>query len=150
MDAVQMLGRLAALVRMGELTPERRQEALELVANLGEFFDAPPGPAPLGLVAAVPRDPRWESASRLWLRGKACSACGSGKPSLVAHHVKPFHLFPELEMEPENWIALCERPARNCHLVFGHLLDWAAYNPMVRQDAASYNVKVARRPYDRG
>lgn len=74
----------------------------------------------------------------------ACAACGA-KADLQVHHVKPFHLWPALELESSNLIALCPR----CHLLLGHLGDYRAYNPCVREDAAWMLARVKSRPYTR-
>ncbi|MGA2401456.1 MAG: hypothetical protein ABSG91_07090, partial [Syntrophobacteraceae bacterium] len=50
-----------------------------------------------------------------------------------AHHVKPFHLAPALELEPGNLITLCEEGEYNCHLVHGHNGDWKSFNDDVRE-----------------
>jgi 5-methylcytosine-specific restriction endonuclease McrA len=59
-----------------------------------------------------------------------CEACPS-KKKLEVHHVLPFHLNPERELDVTNLIVLCRR----CHQFLGHLDDWKAYNPFVRKDA---------------
>ena len=78
----------------------------------------------------------------------SCEACG-GRREAAVHHALPVHLFPELELDPNNLITLCERPARNCHLIFGHLLRWDAYNPNVRANTAEYLMRVAGRKLTR-
>ena len=60
-----------------------------------------------------------------------CEACGSSK-NLNVHHKKPFHLYPQLELEPSNLITLCMD--KECHLKLGHGGDWKAYNPHVVED----------------
>jgi hypothetical protein len=78
-----------------------------------------------------------------------CAAC-FGKDYLEVHHVKPFHLHPELELEPANLITLCENPTHNCHFIFGHVLDWRLANPFVRDDAGLFHTRcqMARIPTD--
>ena len=43
-----------------------------------------------------------------------CAVCGR-KRGLEAHHVVPFHVAPDLELDPSNLISLCRR----CHLLVG-------------------------------
>jgi hypothetical protein len=62
-----------------------------------------------------------------------CSACG-GKDELNVHHIQPFHLDPELELDPKNLITLCMGEL-NCHLTLGHGSSFRAYNPDVVADA---------------
>lgn len=73
------------------------------------------------------RHPKWKLLRDNFVNGKKCAACG-GKEQLQAHHKKPFHLFPELELDEKNLIVLCEHPSKNCHFVFGHLMNWSTYN----------------------
>ena len=95
------------------------------------------------------RSPHWPTVRRAHLaKEPKCRACG-GTCHLNVHHIKPFHLFPELELVQTNLITLCEHPSHNCHEIFGHLLDWSAYNVSVRADASRYLKKVETRPYDK-
>lgn len=75
-----------------------------------------------------------------------CQACGTSK-LLNVHHIIPYHLNPTLELLASNLITLCETPSRNCHFALGHLLDWRAYNPSIRLDAAVYYEMVVSRLY---
>ena len=82
------------------------------------------------LATGKPRNPRFERESRQWLIGRVCACCGC-TTGLQTHHIKPFHLFPELEMDPANWLALCGPTELNCHLRIGHLGNFKWYNPRV-------------------
>lgn len=78
-----------------------------------------------------------------------CELCG-GRKSLVPHHIKPFHLFPELELERDNLVVLCEaeRFGINCHLFAGHIGDFKAYNPVVLATVAQMReMLLARRRF---
>lgn len=92
------------------------------------------------------RSSRWPAVRRAHLEQfPACAACG-GTEGVEVHHVRPVHLFPHLELDPTNLLTLCERPGRNCHLVFGHLLSFReGWNARVRADAADYRAKVEKR-----
>lgn len=74
----------------------------------------------------------------------ACRVCGHDGEGLQVHHIKPFHLFPELELDPNNLITLCEVKGRDHHLLIGHLDDWESYNPAVRTDVNHYHDLNAR------
>lgn len=95
------------------------------------------------------RSPRWPAARAAWLRlHPTCAACGA-PDHVEVHHVYPFS-WPRgaaTELDPTNFITLCEHSSRNCHLSLGHLGDWKARNPDVRADAAAYLAKVRARPY---
>jgi len=69
-----------------------------------------------------------------------CEACGS-RSTLNVHHVRPFHLYPNLELDPDNLITLC----RENHFKVGHDPDgpwkpkrpsWSYWNPNVREHAS--------------
>ena len=80
------------------------------------------------------RDPRWRSLRNEFIAANPyCCACGSFDTDfLIVHHIKPYHLFPDLELERSNLITLCERKKLNCHLWFGHLGNYKLwYNPEV-------------------
>jgi hypothetical protein len=64
------------------------------------------------------------------------------------HHVIPFHLRRDLELDPENLITLCEnkRDGVNCHLLFGHLGCFKSFNPSVRADVVTWRAKLKTRP----
>jgi hypothetical protein len=61
------------------------------------------------------------------------------------HHIHPFHLYPNLELEPSNLLTLCETGG-NCHIMLGHLKNWKSYNLGVRKDAEVLLQKIKARP----
>jgi 5-methylcytosine-specific restriction endonuclease McrA len=70
------------------------------------------------------RSSKWAGVRSAWLKENGrCEACDTDK-ELQVHHIKPFHLHPELELDPTNFITLCD----HCHLVLGHLRDYKLYN----------------------
>lgn len=84
------------------------------------------------------RSPHWPAIRRAHLaREPSCQACG-GVDQLEVHHIRPFHLHPDLELDQANLITLCEHPAHNCHFHVGHFFNWHAWNPRVRSDAARF------------
>ncbi len=94
----------------------------------------------------APRSPHGPAARAAWLKEHpTCAACG-GREFLEVHHIQPFHTHPELELDPANFITLCEHPSHNDHIIFGHLLEWPSWNVNVRGDAAQYLEKVENRP----
>jgi len=107
---------------------------------------------PLNVMAGVPRSPKWSAFRRRHIkRQPICQACGCDVPAMLAvHHVKPFHLYPELELDAGNVITLCERGAFSCHWFFGHGgRDWSDWNPTVVADAAHVRgmlAAIVRRP----
>lgn len=79
------------------------------------------------------RSPKWPALRRKLIAGKSCAVCGK-KNKLELHHIRPFHLHPELELDPANLIPLCEgNKSVNCHLIFGHFGNFRTkYNLKIR------------------
>lgn len=97
------------------------------------------------LLSTYTRNPDWPKLRRKFLKlNPACAVCGATK-RLTAHHIKPYQWYPELEMEHDNLITLCEGPG-NHHLTFGHYMQWASYNENVVEDAAEWNKRIKSRP----
>lgn len=97
------------------------------------MLDRLTGKAPPG----AKRSSRWRAVRRRFLfEHPRCSVCRS-ESGLEAHHVVPFFVAPDLELDPENLIALCRR----CHLFLGHLGAWDRLNPSVQADAAYFAVR---------
>lgn len=96
----------------------------------------------LMLIAALEagtRFPGWPTLRRAHLaKHPACAICGSTKDREV-HHIKPYTLFPDLEMEPSNLVTLCRSKnwGFNCHLAVGHGGNYSMYNPYLLDDIAS-------------
>ena len=89
------------------------------------------------------RSPKWSNVRKDHLKQyPQCMACGRDS-KLEVHHIKPVHLFPELELDPSNLVTLCADP---CHITFGHLMNFKSYNKTVEEDCAVYLNKVKNRP----
>jgi 5-methylcytosine-specific restriction protein A len=110
----------------------------------GDFFTSP---ADLPIKhAGMKRSSRWPAVRLVHLLGHStCAACG-GTKSLNVHHIKPFHLYPSLELEPSNLLTLCEANGLSCHLQYGHLRSWPSYNATAVEDAAAWLQKIRGRP----
>lgn len=91
------------------------------------------------------RSPKWRRFRDEFVKQNPfCAACG-GTTKLEVHHIKPFHLHPELELDYANLIVLCEsRRSLSCHFLFGHLLNWTNVNPDVVQDALYWSKKLKK------
>jgi 5-methylcytosine-specific restriction endonuclease McrA len=90
------------------------------------------------------RSPEWPAVAREHLLHEpACTVCGHEGEGLQVHHIKPFHLFPQLELDPNNLITLCEIRGRDHHLLLGHLDDWESYNLNVREDVKRFHKENA-------
>jgi 5-methylcytosine-specific restriction endonuclease McrA len=77
------------------------------------------GRKPVGPADDSARDPRFRSAEREFIRrNPVCAGCGGS--ATTAHHVIPFHVRPDLEMDESNWAPVCP----DCHFVDGHARNW--------------------------
>ena len=87
-------------------------------------------------VAFTGRSPHWPAARRAWLKQyPTCAACGTAK-SVQVHHKQPFHLYPARELDPTNFITLCECSPYEDHLEVGHKGNWKLFNADVVAEAA--------------
>lgn len=92
------------------------------------------------------RSPKWRKFRKEFLKGKVCAACGKAN-KLQLHHIQPFHLFPERELDIANVIPLCEGPGdTDCHLMIGHGNNFKAYVPIVEALAERIQFHPEERP----
>ena len=94
------------------------------------------------------RSSLWNKVRKNFLiKNNKCAVCGGSK-SLEVHHKKPFHLHPDLELNPKNLITLCEAKTNGvtCHLLFGHLGNYKSINVNVDKDVKQWNNKLKNRP----
>lgn len=87
------------------------------------------------------RSPHWSHVRKEHLSLQpSCQMCGT-TDRLQVHHIRPFHLHPELELVQSNLITLCEKRGHDCHFVAGHFHNWRAFNPDVIADVAHYRAE---------
>lgn len=94
------------------------------------------------------RSSEWPKVRAQYLKQHPkCYVC-LGTVKIQVHHVKPFHLHPELELDRKNLITLCEnkKGGINCHLAFGHLGSFKSINQAVRDDTKVWRLKILNRP----
>ena len=111
---------------------------------LQHVVDVAKGTVPLGM----PRSGKWPAARAAHLKDHPCCAvCGSSE-KVEVHHIHPFHLHPDLELDPTNFVSLCEsdKAGVNCHLHYGHLGNFKSFNVDVVADAALWFDKIYHRP----
>ena len=99
-------------------------------------------------VSLAKRSPEWARKRDEFVAEHSVCACCGRRTNLNVHHVKPFHLFPDLELMDENLITLCEGGPINCHYLAGHCgASWSAYSKNVHEQirAISSLVRVLRR-----
>lgn len=94
------------------------------------------------------RSGKWISVRKAFLeKNGKCAVCGGNK-QLEVHHKKPFHQNPELELDTNNLITLCESKNNGvtCHLLYGHLGNYKSINVNVDHDVKIWNDKIKNRP----
>jgi 5-methylcytosine-specific restriction enzyme A len=94
----------------------------------------------------VGRSGKWPEVRKKHLeKHPTCAACGMPNidRQLEVHHVVPYHIAPNLELDPENLITLCDAPTRPCHRCFGHLWDWHKSNPYVRAVCSHFLTTIS-------
>lgn len=97
------------------------------------ILDRVQGKAPKG----ARRSPHWSAYRKHFMQQHPeCASCL--RKSEEAHHIVPFHVAPDLELNPTNLIAMCRR----CHLFVGHLGSWRRVNFSVAMDAAYWKARM--------
>jgi len=94
------------------------------------------------------RSSQWTAVRKKFLeKNNKCAVCG-GVKKLEVHHKKPFHEHPDLELNPDNLITLCEAKKNGvtCHLLFGHLGNYKSINVNVNNDVKDWSKKIKNRP----
>jgi hypothetical protein len=92
-----------------------------------------------------PRSPQWPAFRDRWIAGRPCAVCGANQ-FVEAHHIIPFEMAPERELDEDNLIPLCsDNRGCDCHLLFGHLGSFLCYNPSVVEDAVWMRNKISAR-----
>ena len=89
------------------------------------------------------RSSQWINVRKQHLKeNNTCVGCGK-KEKLEVHHIEPYHVNPNRELDPSNLISFC----KSCHFTIGHLMDWTSWNIDVINDSRVYLNKVKNRPY---
>lgn len=82
------------------------------------------------------RSPEWTKVRKDFVKAHpVCEICGTAK-DIQVHHVKPFHLYPALELEPSNLVTVCISKywGFNCHFSCAHGGNFRWENPWVKED----------------
>jgi 5-methylcytosine-specific restriction enzyme A len=90
------------------------------------------------------RSSKWPKVRKAFiLEHNVCAACGE-TTKLEVHHICPFHLHPELELDPNNLITLCETASKGvvCHMNIGHNGDYKKVNENVVEDSKKMNDRL--------
>ena len=107
------------------------------------YTDRLAGKLPKGLK----RSGQWPAVRDEHLQQHPKCACCGGTKKLRVHHIEPFHVNPNRELDPRNLITLCEakKYGINCHLFLGHLGNWKRWNPFVVLSAAGWKLRLSGR-----
>ncbi len=98
------------------------------------------GKAPKG----ARRSSNWKKVKQTHLEANPkCAICESTHV-LEVHHLIPFHIAPDKELDPDNLITLCENKKYgiNCHLLVGHLGNYRRVNLSCKLDSMLWNMKL--------
>ncbi len=69
------------------------------------------------------RSSKWPALRNAFIRENPnCVVCGQDADTV--HHLKPFHVAPELELDRNNLASVCDK----CHLTVAHLNQWRLWN----------------------
>jgi hypothetical protein len=80
------------------------------------------------------RSPEWNRVRDRFLKEKPfCASCG-GKKELQVHHIEPFHVRPDLELDYSNLVVLC-MGRWDCHIKIGHGSSFKFFNKDVIPNA---------------
>ena len=98
------------------------------------------GKAPKG----TRRSNKWRKVRAQFLKDNPRCAICSSKLLIEVHHCIPFHIAPDIELDTDNLITLCENKKYgiNCHLLVGHLGNYKRVNTQVKIDAITWNLKI--------
>ena len=89
------------------------------------------------IFGGTPRSSQWKKVRNDFLaRFPDCEACGV--EAEIVHHILPYHLKPELELDESNFITLCDE----CHLVLAHLKSFKRFDPDIKEVARLFRKKV--------
>lgn len=100
------------------------------------------GKAPKG----AKRSSKWRKLRKRHLKAHpTCCVCGS-KIKVEVHHLVPFHIAPDKELDLDNLMTLCERKKYgiNCHLLIGHLGNYRRVNFSCQIDAMVWKLKLGK------
>ena len=87
------------------------------------------------------RSPKWRTVRNEFIKSNGVCACCGTKRNLHVHHIEPFAIAPERELDTDNLITLCAR----CHLFVGHCAWWGAYNPSLKESIYYLRVMLQAR-----
>ena len=90
------------------------------------------------------RADNWLEFRDAYVRDNPCCVICGARKKLQVHHIVPFHIAPDLELDRTNLLTLCvnKKHGINCHLLVGHLGNYRKTNPNVVLDAMTWKYKL--------
>jgi len=96
---------------------------------------------------ATQRSGKWVTVRKKFLaknKKAGCAACGN-TVGLQVHHVRPYHLHPELELVESNLRAMCSSvTGLECHELLAHGGGWGFYVPVLDELCADLRADPSR------
>jgi hypothetical protein len=94
------------------------------------------------LVGGKDRSSQWTKVRDEYIKANPDCECCTRKAETV-HHKRPYHLFPDLELDKSNLMSVCD----HCHLVLLHAGDFRLWMDMPDLEAARHRniVKLAKK-----
>ncbi len=87
----------------------------------------------------APRSPKWGALRNRFVKENPfCAGCGDIK-DLTVHHIIPFHVRKDLELDECNLVSVCN----DCHWNICHLRDWRMVNSHCLDDLLAYKIRYA-------
>lgn len=96
------------------------------------------------LFGGVPRSPEWPRVRAEHLKMEPACVITGETTNLEVHHIRPYHLHPELELVHTNLVTLTTKHGSlNVHLWFGHFGNFKdRYNINIREDAPIWKERL--------
>ena len=119
---------------------EKRPIGLQMLNFWQTMKDRVQGKAPKG----ARRSSKWRKVRAAHIKKYPCCAVCGLTSKVECHHVIPFSLAPDLELDPNNLVTLCENGKYGvvCHRHYGHLGNYRRANPNAKIDILTWRIKL--------
>ncbi len=101
----------------------------------------------LCMVSGNRRHKDWEKSSQLWAKSNPCEFTGKTHldARLTVHHIIPFHVRPDLEMDEANWFSVTDP----WHLVICHVGNFSNWMVEVELRRVAEMIRSRRSIFER-
>lgn len=99
------------------------------------------------LVGGQKRSPDWREVRKNHIKEFPNCYCCGGTENLQVHHIIPFSIASELELESHNLLTLCssKKYGVHCHLLIGHCGNYREWNPFAPLEGKLWNLRLQHR-----